>query len=178
MRINISARHLELTKPLADYIQKKVEKSQKYFDHPVWAQIIITVEKKYRQVAEIIIHSGKISFRAKDESIDLYAAVDLAMEKLDKQLVKRKEIMKDSHKGKALSEAKMEGSGDVKPSGSRNIISETKRYNIKPMSVREAIDEMEAIGESFYMFMNEQTSQVSVVYVTATDSYGLIEPKA
>jgi ribosomal subunit interface protein len=78
MQVNITARHLELTQSLADYVRKKVERCERFFDNLVWAQAILSVEK-YRQVAEIIIHAGKTTFRSKEESIDLYAAIDLAL---------------------------------------------------------------------------------------------------
>ena len=91
MQVNITARHLELTPALANYVYKKIEKCEHFSDHLVWAQVILSVEK-YRQVAELVIHASKITFRSKEESTDMYAAIDLAVDKMDKQLRKHKEI--------------------------------------------------------------------------------------
>src|SRR5271157_5602840 len=97
MQIKITARHLELTDAINDYARKKVEKAQHYFNNVVNARVILSVDK-YRQMAEIILHTGRTGsksiFRAKEVSENLYAAIDLAMDKIDKQLKKIKEISK------------------------------------------------------------------------------------
>ena len=181
MQINITARHLELTPAIADYVQKKVGKCEKYFDHLVWAQVILGVEK-YRQVAEVVIHAGKSTFRSKEESIDLYAAIDLSVDKIEKQLRKYKEISKVHRKAKTSAlpvEAPGRSSRKKLPlseAGTR-LVSEVRRFEIKPFSVQEAIDEMELMGYSFYMFLNAETSQINVVYRKENGSYGLLEPQ-
>lgn len=184
MQINITARHLNLTQALADYIRKKVERCERYFDHVVWAQAIISVEK-YRQFAEIIIHAGKTTFRSKEESIDLYAAIDLASDKIDKQLKKYKEITKVHRKGKAAlktrGKAVRQDIGDVfsypDPTDSKNKISEIKRFDVKPVSIPEAISEMDLMGYAFYMFLNADSNQLNVIYRKDNGSLGLIEPE-
>src|SRR5271168_1361441 len=90
MQINITARHLKLTSAISDYVQKKLEKAKRYFDHLIWAQVILSVEKD-RHIAEIVIHASGRTFMAKEESMDLYAAVDLASDKIDLQLRRYKE---------------------------------------------------------------------------------------
>ena len=182
MQVNITARHLDLTPALASYVRKKVERCERYFDHLIWAQVILTVEK-YRQVAEIVIHAAKMTFRSKEESIDLYAAIDLALDKIDKQLKKHKEISKSNRKAKAskISKLSMPDTGKI-PSlksdeNSKHMISEIKRFDVKPSTVSEALDEMELLGYKFYMFLNAQTSQINVVYKRDNGSFGLIEPE-
>lgn len=183
MQVNITARHLDLTPPLANYVQKKVEKCEKYLDHLVWAQVILSVEK-YRQVAEIVIHAAKITFRSKEESIDLYAAIDLAVDKMEKQLKKHKEITKvhrQARKGvpaeKSVGTIRGKSLPAKEAETGKYLISEVKRFDVRPSTIREAIDEMELLGYSFYMFMNAETSQVNVVYRRENGSYGLIEPQ-
>src|SRR3954468_17222726 len=85
MELNITARHLKLTPAIADYAQKKLEKARKYFDHLIWSQVILDVEKN-RHIAEFIIHAAGHTFTAKEVSADLYAAIDLASDKMDEQL--------------------------------------------------------------------------------------------
>lgn len=180
MQINITARHLVLTDAIADYVNKKVEKCQRYFDHLVWAQVILSVEK-YRQVAEIIIHAAKTTFRAQEESIDLYAAIDLAVDKIEKQLRKYKEKFKIHRKSKTGSlPAKGRSSRNLEYSESKeskHLITEIKRFNVKPVSVDEAIREMNLMEYNFFMFLNPNTSQINVVYRKENGSYGLIEPE-
>lgn len=183
MQVNITARHLELTNALADYVRKKVEKCERYFDHLVWAQVILSVEK-YRQVAEIIIHANKITFRAKEESIDLYAAFDLSLDKIEKQLHKHKEISKVHRKGSprgvkaakgAPAAANVVAFTDLETN--KHIITEVRRFDVKPVTIQEAINEMELMGYTFYMFLNAATSQINVVYHRDNGSYGLLEPE-
>jgi putative sigma-54 modulation protein len=181
MQINITARHLDLTPAIADYVHKKVEKCERYFDHLVWAQVILSVEK-YRQVAEIVIHAAKNTFRSKEESIDLYAAIDLALEKIEKQLKKYKEKHR-VHRKKGADKASMlmpvdESIGQAGKAESKSFaIGEIKRFDLKPLSTQQAINEMEMMGYKFYMFLNIKTSQVNVVYVKDNGSYGIIEPQ-
>src|SRR3989338_3437498 len=104
MRISITARHLELTQAIVDYVQKKVERAQRYFDHLIWAQVIFSVEK-HRHIVEIVVHASGTTLRAKEEAGDLYASIDLAMDKMDSQLKKYKEKLKSKRKNKRLQPA-------------------------------------------------------------------------
>ena len=184
MQINITARHLVLTPAIAEYVKKKIERCERFFDQPAWAQAILYVEK-YRQVAEVVIHAGKLTFRSKEESIDLYAAIDLAVDKIEKQLKKHKEITKVHRKSKSRS-ASVKGAGKGladavsfvgQGTNKEGVISEVKRFDVKPTSVSEAISEMDLMGYKFYMFLNAETSQINVVYQRENGSYGLLEPE-
>lgn len=182
MQINMVARHLVLTPALTDYVRKKVEKCERYFDNVVWVQVILSVEK-YRQLAEIILHAGKTTFRAKEESTDLYAAIDLAMEKIEKQLRKYKEIVKVHRKSKNPERPSRKAKLAEKvvsiqdPKTGRHAISEIKRFDIKPLALHEAIDEMELLGYTFYMFLNADSSQINVIYKKDNGTFGLLEPE-
>src|SRR3989344_4625094 len=98
MQLNITARHLELTPALSDYVHKKVEKAQKYFDAIIWAQAILSVEK-HRHIAEVVVHTPGNTFRTKGEAGDLYSAVDLATHKLDLHLTRIKDKRKNHRNG-------------------------------------------------------------------------------
>ena len=183
MQINITARHLALTPAISDYVRKKVEKCERYFDHLVSAQVILYVEK-YRQVAEVVIHASKTTFRSKEESIDLYAAIDLAVDKIEKQLKKYKEKGKIHRKNKNRSSLGKPDKMDTRfmslieqPGAQSSVISEVKRFDVKPTSVQEAISEMDTMGYGFYMFLNAETSLINVIYKKENGSYGLLEPE-
>ena len=182
MQINIVARHLDLTPAITDYVRKKVEKCQRYFDKLVWTQVILSVEK-YRQMTEIVVHAGKTTFRAKEESVDLYASIDLAVDKIDKQLKKYKEISKVHRKSKSSVSVQANARNMNKviavsnPRTGKYIVSEVKRFDIKPLTLGEAIDEMELLGYKFYMFMNADSSQINVVYLRDNGTYGMLEPE-
>jgi putative sigma-54 modulation protein len=98
MHINITARHLKLTDSIDSYVRKKITKYEKFFNpSDIFVHVILSIEKN-RQVTEIIFCSGKISFRSKEESANLYSSIDFASDKLEKQLRKQKNISKKVHK--------------------------------------------------------------------------------
>src|ERR1039457_6155031 len=90
MQLNITARHLKLTPAISDYVQKKLEKTKRFMDHLIWAQVILDVSKD-RHSAEVVLHAAGHTFAAKEESADLYAAIDLTSDNIDEQLRRYKE---------------------------------------------------------------------------------------
>src|SRR5471032_2495691 len=100
MEIQLTAKHLMVMPALRDYVQQKMGKAQKYFDHIVWGQAFLFVEKR-AQKAEMIVHAPGQTFRSLATAADLYSAIDLASDKIDAQLKKHKERLKTRHKPKA-----------------------------------------------------------------------------
>ena len=180
MRIKITARHLKLTDAINDYATKKVEKAQHYFSNVVNAQVILSVDK-FRQMAEIILHTGRTGsksiFRAKEVSENLYAAIDLAMDKIDKQLKKIKDMSK-IHRQDKLRSAALRKIEDMRPAVPEKIdISEVKTVDVKLESVQAAARQFLASGDKFYMFLNEETSQINVLFKKSDGTLGLLEPE-
>jgi len=181
MQINITARHLKLTDAIDSYVKQKISKVGKFFDgDSVWAHAILSVEKN-RQITEIVFHAYGKAFRAKEESDDLYASVDLAVDKLTKQLKKQKEISKIHRKEnlKVIKSKKIETevfSLDVMED-SRMKISEIKRFDVKPVSIEDAIAEMDAFHYKVYMFLNSSTDKINVLYRSDNGSLVMLEPE-
>jgi putative sigma-54 modulation protein len=180
MQINITARHLKLTAAIDSYVRKKISKSEKFFTgDAVRAHIILSVEKS-RQITEIIFHVGKSSFRAKEQSSDLYASIDLAADKLEKQLRKQKEISK-IHRNQNLKQTKSKkvSLNDVfsfdTMEDSVTKIAEIKRFDIRPVTIKEAIDEMDTLGYRVYMFLNAENDKVNALYRNDSGSLVLLE---
>jgi putative sigma-54 modulation protein len=181
MQINITARHLKLTDAIDSYIRKKISKYNKlYNDGTVWVHAILSVEKN-RQITEIIFNDGKLSLRAKEESTDLYTSIDLSISKLEKQIKKQKEISKFHRKSnlKMLKNKKIaveEAFSYDAMDDSRIKISEIKRFDLRPVTVENAINEMDNLGYRVYMFKNELSDKVSVLYRNDSGSIVLLEP--
>ncbi|MDR2811619.1 MAG: ribosome-associated translation inhibitor RaiA [Endomicrobium sp.] len=152
MQINITARHLKLTDSIDSYVRKKITKYERFFNTiDVFVHVILSIEKN-RHLTEIILHSGKISFRSKEESTNLYDSIDFASDKLEKQLRKQKDkltILKDKKRNieEAFSYDTMEYS--------RTKISEIKRFDLQPAMVEEAINEMDNLGYKVYCLKTE-----------------------
>ena len=90
MQINISGHHVDLTPALRDYVNSKMEKLERHFDHITNAQVTLSVEKQ-RQKAEASIHVSGADIFAQSESQDMYASIDSLIDKLDRQILKHKE---------------------------------------------------------------------------------------
>jgi len=170
MRIHVTARHLHLTDALRDYVNKKFGKAQKYFDHLIWAQVILSVEKLSHK-CEIVVHASKHTFRVMAASQDLYAAVDLASDKIDLQLKKHKEKTRNHHKDSALPALI-----DELTPASEARFSVIKQVPVWPMTKEEAARQMENLGYDFWLFLDAATKQVSVVYRRLDNTYGLMQP--
>lgn len=180
MHINMTARHLELTSALADYVQKKVERAQRYFNHLIWAQVILDVQK-HRHMAEVIIHGTGHTLRAKQEAGDLYAAIDVAMDKMDKQVKRFKERLKVHHRGEATPR-RLTGAVPISdlgvlttPSGSDGRIRTRRLLRLSPMTEDEAIQALEQSEASHWIFLNARTRRVCVLYRKNNKTYELVE---
>jgi len=173
MKIHITGRHIRLTKAIRSYIEKKLPKTQKYFKQIVWAQVVITVEKRLH-LCEIILHASKQTFRSMSKAADLYAAVDLASDKIDNQLRKYKERLKDRHKN-AVSAVEMLPM-EMEPEVRAVNFSVVKKLEMIPMTAEKAAAEMDQMGYNFWMFRDEKSRQVNVIFRRLDDTFGLLVP--
>jgi putative sigma-54 modulation protein len=179
MQIHITARHLELTPALSDYVQKKLERVARHFQAVMRAQVVLAVEK-HRHIAEVVTHAnGHHDFRAKEESVDLYAAVDLVAEKLHKHMARQKDKRVRGRRRdgpvlrKSLAEVSAEPSAE-KPDASEPAISLVKRFTPQPMTVSQAAREIEQNDLEFIVFLNNES--INVLYKRRDNTYGLLEP--
>lgn len=170
MDIHLTARHLKVTPAIRAYVREKIERAQKYFDHIVWAQVVLFIEKRTHK-AEVVLHAQRQTFRALASAADLYSAVDLASDKIDGQLKKYKERLKDHHKGgeKALAS---DGAAAAAPAPAFSVI----RQPVAPMAASEAVEEMEERGQVFRLYHDRDSGQIQVVYRRSDESYGVLQP--
>ena len=173
MQLNITAKHLDLTPALSDYVHRKVEKAQRYFDSIVWAQVTLAVEK-HRHIAEIIIHTPGNTFRTKDEAGDLYSAVDLAAHKIDLHLSRIKDKKKNHRNGKDNVRFEPQAVHSDVPSSFGNV-TEVTQVILEPRSLTRAIRDLNSQKKPFFIFINERTRQVSAVYKKGKEGVGLVE---
>lgn len=171
MKVQVRGRNIDVTDALKDYVVKRVSKLEKYLDSFGDAQVTLTVEKDSHKVEVTVPVNGMI-LRGEEATGDMYASVDLVLEKLEKQIEKykgrlmRRRVRSDRPVGELQPE---EGDGPK--------VVRTKRFPIKPMPVDEAILQMNLLGHSFFVFSNAETGQVNVVYRRKDGNYGLIEPE-
>ncbi|MCH7504689.1 ribosome-associated translation inhibitor RaiA [PVC group bacterium] len=181
MHITITGRHLKLTVPLKKYIETKAEKFEQYCKPIIAIHVIMSLEKSYQHVAEMTLQTKDAFITGVSESKDMYASVDLVVEKIKKQLKKHNQKLKD-HKRKHKSfrghmRMNILASEDNTTTTSaipKLIRSET--FAIKPMGIEEALLQLKILGYDFLTFFNSTTEKVNVVYKRTDGNLGLIEP--
>ena len=171
MKYNIRGNKIDVTEAISDYIKNKVSKLEKYLDDndEVEAKAIVSA-KGHNQKVEITIWSGKYNIRAEVVNPDLYSAIDLVIDKLERQFKK--------YRGKLnIKRAKEEYISEIDElfEEEEQKIVRRKEVYLKPIEEEEAITQMELLGHSFFVFKNVETGKINVVYKRSDSDYGLIE---
>jgi putative sigma-54 modulation protein len=168
MQVQVRGRNVEVTPALRRYVSKKLAHLDRFSTAFGRAQATLTVVHG-QHVCEVTIPLGSHLLRAEERTPDMYASVDLVVEKLQRQVEKyRTRILA----GRQV--AGGEAAAAAVPDSGR--IARVKRYPVKPMTVDEAILEMELLGHDFFIFTNADTEQATVVYRRWDGNYGLLEP--
>lgn len=170
MNIIVNGRHLEITPALKNYAEEKIRKFEKYITNITEAVVTLSVEK-YRHKAEVLIKVNGFLIQAEGVTGEIYSSIDEVVEKLEKQVKKYKEKL---HSYRKIDKRSMENL-TVEPPEKGRII-KYKRFDMKPMNPEEAVDQMELLDKDFFVFVNEKTSSINLVYRRKDGNYGLIEP--
>ena len=174
MKIKIAGRHTDASPALRSYVIEKTEALERFFDRIVSVDVVLSVEKE-RKIADFHAHlTNRKVISAREESGDMYASIDKAIDRLKRQLVKFKDHLHDVRERGATTSAEAT-TGDVEADG-RQIV-RTEAYFKKPMSSEEAALQLDAIEKDFLVFVNSETDQVAIIYHRHDGNYGLIEPR-
>jgi len=179
MRISITGKNIDVSEYLNDLIEKKVAKLDKYFSDDTTVHVTLAVERNRHIVEVTIPYSGGI-IRGEETSGDMYASVDNVLEKLEKQIVKHRTKLE-----KNLRTGAFKGSEPIAPDYDDDRddddepphVVRVKRFDIKPMTVDEAMLQLDLLGHSFYVFTNGDTGVINVIYKRKDGHFGLIEPE-
>ncbi|MGH7410202.1 MAG: ribosome hibernation-promoting factor, HPF/YfiA family [Candidatus Methylomirabilis sp.] len=178
MQLTFTGRNLEITEALRRYAEEKVVRLQKFVDQITSAHVILSIEK-HRQIAEVTLRVRELTIRGEESSDDLYCAIDLVVDKIERQIVRYKEKIV-GHSGRGLGRSQPRGETS---SAEAELFSEdgprivkTKRFAVKPLSPDEAVVQMNLLGHNFFVFRNARTEEVNVLYRRQDGNYGLIEP--
>jgi putative sigma-54 modulation protein len=183
MQTAITFRNLDATEAIKAYARAKVERAEKYVDKKCEAHVVLALEK-HQHLAEITLHTGTFFLHGRERSEDMYASIDLAMDKIERQLKRFKEKLKSHrhlpHHGEGGAVrvrhdvfAPFEGE---ESSGPRRII-RTDEFHAKPMTVEEAVLQMDLVENDFFVFQNAGSREVNVVFRRKDGNYGLIEAR-
>ncbi|RFA34037.1 ribosomal subunit interface protein [Virgibacillus dokdonensis] len=185
MNFNIRGENLEVTGAIRDYVEKKIGKLERYFDAPLASDVHVNLSVyNDEQRIEVTIPMTNLLLRGEVQHVDLYAAIDLVVDKLERQIrkhktkVNRKFRQKGSPKHVFAELEKGALNGEQEEESSDIEIVRTKRFDLKPMDSEEAVLQMDMLGHSFYVFENAVNGETNVVYRRKDGKYGLIEPNA
>jgi putative sigma-54 modulation protein len=167
----VTFRHIEATDALRDHAQQKVEHASKFLRHPIEAHVVLSVIKR-RHIAEITLTGNHLALNATEETGDLYSAIDLATSKIERQV--KKHVAKRQSRKHATQPREVVATPP--PRSSRPRI-RAERLAVEPMTVREAVKQLEAGDTGFVIFQNTATDLLSVLYRRKDGSYRLIEPE-
>jgi len=180
MQVNITFRHLDPTEALKSHVKDRVEHVQRYIDRPSDAHAVLHVENLDHH-AEITVKAGRFLLRGSAKTQDMYASIDAAADKIERQLKKHKE---------KLNTYKVNGSHpehepvDIRhdildiledPNRPSHRVVKSTKFQARPMSVDEAILQLDLLDASFYVFQNAKDRAINVVYRRDDGSFGLIE---
>lgn len=179
MKISIRGDKVKVTDSIKNYIEEKLEKIDKYFDDPsnVEAKVVIKIERD-RQKVEITIPLKNFILRAEESQKDVYAAVDMLVDKIERQIRKNKtRLQSQMRKTKDVRDFSVEIIDEIEEEEEEEQFKIVKRKEVeaKPMSEEEAILQMELIGHDFYLFKNQDTMKPTLVYKRKDNQYGIIE---
>ena len=174
MRFMMYGKNIEVTEGLKVAVEEKISKLERYFTEDTEIHVTFSVERDMQKIEVTIPMKGNI-VRAEEESMDMYASIDMVEETIERQLRRYKNKLVDQKQSamslsKAFLEEETEDEDEIK-------IVRTKRFAMKPMDVEEACIQMELLGHSFFVFRNAETDEVNVVYKRKGNTYGLIEPE-
>ncbi|NLJ34587.1 MAG: ribosome-associated translation inhibitor RaiA [Firmicutes bacterium] len=174
MRIIVKGKNIAVTPALRQHVEKKLTRLARYYEGITEATATLSVEKG-RHIVEVTAPlNGGMLIRGEEETHDMYASIDLVLEKLERQIEKYKTKIARQIKNSSLLDLATPTQGDAAAEEPRLV--RTKRFAMKPMSVDEAILQMNLLGHDFFVFCNADTDEVNVVYLRRDGNYGLIEP--
>ena len=190
MQLNITFRQLDPIDSLKNYTREKVERVNKYLEKAGEAHVVLSLERHLHH-ADISIQSGSFLLRGREKSEDMYASIDLAMDKIEKQLKRYKEKLKHHHgrervhhRQETVERLKVkhhvyEGNADhAEVTDAAHKIVRTNDLLVHPMAVEEAVMQMDLMNNDFYVFTNSTTMEMNVVYHRKDGTIGLIEASA
>ena len=193
MQLQVSGRNLDVTEPIREYALRKLARIERHLTEDTRVDLELAIERNRsissNQYAELTVWTKGPVLRAHESADDMYAAIDLAVDKLDRQVRRYRDrrrhwrphhpardaeaLLPLSDADEAAEAAEANGSGAEVPIPA---IVKTKRFNMKPMDPDEAALQLELVGHEFYVFLNAESDAVAVIYRRRDGNLGVIEP--
>jgi putative sigma-54 modulation protein len=182
---------MEMTDALKDHVEKSLQKVRDHFDRVIDANVVLSVER-HRHIADVTLHANGIRIHGKESSPDMYASMDAVAAKIDKQVQKYKDRINRFQQRKVRGLGQYEHhiiempegvavappiEEEVETAGPSHRVVHREKLAMKPMSVDEAVMQLELVHDQFLVFSNADTQRVNVIYGRDDGTFGLIEPQ-
>ena len=188
MKLVIHGKNIEITEAIREYVQQKIEKAVNHFQGITnQVDVHLSVARNPRinpkQAAEVTIYANGNVIRAEESSESLYASIDLVADKISRQLRKYKERRQEQKThaqtvidGEVPQQVVTDLIGDRTPELPNEVV-RTKYFAMPPMTLSEALEQLQMVGHDFYMFRNSETGEINVIYERNHGGYGVIHPR-
>lgn len=176
MKYKIRGEKVEITPAIKSYIEDKIGKLDKYFENAdeIEASVVIKIRGKDQKI-EITIPAMSYTLRSEESHNDLYAAIDLTVDKLERQIRKNKTKLNSKIKKNMIQNFELELEESFEDDD--KVVLKRKKIDMKPMDEEEAMLQMNMLGHSFFVFKNTDTNSICVLYQRKDGNYGIIETK-
>jgi putative sigma-54 modulation protein len=181
MKLQIFSKNMEIPPDVESYVQKKIGKLARYLPDITEAKVEIheqnTRSPQQRYTAQVTLNSRGVILRAEERGERVRVVIDTASDVLERQIERYKGKLQDKGRGISLTRQSAEADALEEESSDSPKIAKVKRFAVKPMSVREASEQMELLGHSFFLFVNSDNDRLELLYRRDDGNYGLIEPE-
>ena len=176
MKYKIRGEKVEITPAIKSYIEDKIGKLDEYFENAddIEASVVIKIRGKDQKI-EITIPAMSYTLRSEESHNDLYAAIDLTVDKLERQIRKNKTKLNSKIKKNMIQNFELELEESFEDDD--QVVLKRKKIDMKPMDEEEAMLQMNMLGHSFFVFKNTDTNSICVLYQRKDGNYGIIETK-
>ena len=185
MRLQVKGKNVEVSEAIRTYAEEKLGRLDRQLADPTRVELELAVEKNpsisANHVAEATVWTKGPVLRAKEASSDMRASIDLLVDKLERQVSRYREKRQDRRHGDPHRNGNAHGAAEAGAYSKTNeeggpVIVKTKQFSLHPMSAEEAVNQLELVGHDFFVFRNEESNEINVVYRRNDGGYGLIEP--
>jgi putative sigma-54 modulation protein len=174
MKISVTFRNAEGENWQKEYVEEKLEKLKKYIDNPVDARVILSVEK-FRNEAEINLTANGLNINGSGEEKDMHVAIDNAVEKIERQLKKHREKIRGFKAGHSRDD-QFSGELSIEEGDDSDAkVVEIRKMVLKPMSIDDAVLEMETTKNRFVIYRDSSTENINVIYRREDGKFALLE---
>lgn len=176
MKLIYTGKNYKVSETLKEVAGKKIGKLSKYFDEELEARVVFSEERNFK-IVEVTVYLPGGLLRAEEEDMEMYTAIDRAVDALESQIRKHKTKLQKRYRTNETIRFDNIDTSEVEKEEEGPKIVRIKRFGLKPMLAEEAVLQMDLLGHNFFVFLEGETNTVQVVYKRKDGNYGLITPE-